>query len=124
MNTPVTNTPIETVSVIGLGYVGLPTAAVVASRNVEVIGVEINASVVERINKGEVHIVEPDLDMLVQATVAMGRLRATMTPEKAQVYVIAVPTPFKGDHVTGFVLCEIGNGNHRASSGVGVVSDP
>jgi UDP-N-acetyl-D-mannosaminuronic acid dehydrogenase len=99
MNTPVTNTPIETVSVIGLGYVGLPTAAVVASRNVEVIGVEINASVVERINKGEVHIVEPDLDMLVQATVAMGRLRATMTPEKAQVYVIAVPTPFKGDHV-------------------------
>ncbi|MBT5667095.1 MAG: UDP-N-acetyl-D-mannosamine dehydrogenase [Rhodospirillaceae bacterium] len=93
------NAPIETVSVIGLGYVGLPTAAVVASRNVQVIGVEINESVVERINNGEVHIVEPDLDMLVQATVAMGRLRATTTPEKAQVYVIAVPTPFKGDHV-------------------------
>jgi UDP-N-acetyl-D-mannosaminuronic acid dehydrogenase len=93
------NAPIETVSVVGLGYVGLPTAAVVASRNVEVIGVEINESVVDRINKGEVHIVEPDLDMLVQATVAMGRLRATTTPEKTQIYVIAVPTPFKDDHV-------------------------
>ena len=51
------NTPIKTVSVIGLGYVGLPTAAVVASRNIEVVGVEINESVVERINNGEVHIV-------------------------------------------------------------------
>ena len=93
------NSPIETVSVVGLGYVGLPTAAVVASRNVEVVGVEINQSVVERINSGEVHIVEPDLDMLVQATVAMGRLRAVTAPERTQVYVISVPTPFKDEHV-------------------------
>jgi UDP-N-acetyl-D-mannosaminuronic acid dehydrogenase len=87
------NTAIEKVSIIGLGYVGLPTAAVVASRGIEVVGVEVNEKVVNRINAGKVHIVEPDLDMLVQATVAMGRLRATVKPEPAQVYVIAVPTP-------------------------------
>ncbi len=92
------NSKIESVSVIGLGYVGLPTAAVVASRGVNVIGLEINEAVVERINQGQVHIVEPDLDMLVQATVSTGRLRATTKAEQADVYVIAVPTPFKEDH--------------------------
>ncbi len=92
------NSPIKKVSIIGLGYVGLPTAAVVASRGVEVVGVEVNETVVRKINDGKVHIVEPDLDMLVQATVAMGRLRATTTPEPAQVYVIAVPTPLNDDH--------------------------
>lgn len=84
---------IKKVSIIGLGYVGLPTAAVVASRGVDVVGVEVNKHVVDQINDGKVHIVEPDLDMLVQATVAMGRLRAVTVPEPAQVYVIAVPTP-------------------------------
>lgn len=92
------NSPIEKVSIIGLGYVGLPTAAVVASRGVDVVGIEVNDAVVERINAGKVHIVEPDLDMLVQATVAMGRLRATTTPEPAEVYVIAVPTPLDADN--------------------------
>ena len=79
-----------------MGYVGLPTAAVLASRGVEVVGVEINPSVGERINAGDVHITEPDLDLLVQGTVATGRLRATTTPEPAAVFVIAVPTPFEG----------------------------
>ncbi len=90
--------PFEKVSVIGLGYVGLPTAAVLASRGVEVVGVEVNESVVKRINAGDVHITEPDLDILVQGTVATGRLRATMQAEPAEVYVIAVPTPFRDNH--------------------------
>lgn len=92
------NTEIKKVSVVGLGYVGLPTAAVLASRGVEVVGVEINDEVVKRINAGSVHITEPDLDILVQGTVATGRLRATTTPEAAAVFVIAVPTPFKDGH--------------------------
>jgi UDP-N-acetyl-D-mannosaminuronic acid dehydrogenase len=89
---------VEKASVVGLGYVGLPTAAVLASRGVEVVGVEINETVVARINAGDVHITEPDLDILVQGTVATGRLRATIQPESAEVYVIAVPTPFKDNY--------------------------
>jgi len=86
------------ISVIGLGYIGLPTAAVLASRQVEVIGVDVNQHAVDTINKGEIHIVEPELDILVRAVVQTGHLRATTTPEKADAFMIAVPTPFKGDH--------------------------
>jgi len=86
------------VSVIGLGYIGLPTAAVLASRQVEVIGVDVNQHAVDTINKGEIHIVEPELDILVRAAVQTGHLRATTTPEKADAFMVAVPTPFKGDH--------------------------
>ena len=85
------------VCMIGLGYIGLPTAAVLASRKVHVIGVDINQKAVDTINCGEIHIVEPELDILVQATVKEGYLRATTTPEKADVFIMAVPTPFKGD---------------------------
>lgn len=85
----------KTVSIIGLGYIGLPTAAVFASRKVKVIGVDVNPSTVETINRGEIHIVEPDLDMLVHAAVTEGYLRATTTPEPADAFLIAVPTPFK-----------------------------
>jgi len=86
------------ISVIGLGYIGLPTAAVFASRGVEVIGVDVSAHAVETINSGRVHIVEPDLDMLVHAATLEGRLRATMVAEPADAFLIAVPTPFKNDH--------------------------
>jgi UDP-N-acetyl-D-mannosaminuronic acid dehydrogenase len=85
----------NTVSVIGLGYIGLPTAAVIASRGINVIGVEINQAAVDIINRGEIHIVEPDLDIVVKSVVSTGYLRATTQVEKADVFMIAVPTPFK-----------------------------
>jgi len=84
----------ETISVIGLGYIGLPTAAMFASRKKKVIGVDVNQRTVDIINKGQIHIVEPDLDMLVHAAVKEGYLRATTTPEPADAFLIAVPTPF------------------------------
>ena len=83
------------VSVIGLGYIGLPTAAVIASRGVEVLGVDVSEHAVNTINQGKIHIVEPDLDMLVQAAVTTGKLKASLTPEPAEAFLIAVPTPFK-----------------------------
>ena len=84
----------ETLSMIGLGYIGLPTATLFASRRKKVIGVDVNAYAVDTINQGRIHIVEPELDMLVQAAVHGGYLRATLTPEPADAYLIAVPTPF------------------------------
>lgn len=87
----------NTISVIGLGYIGLPTAAVFASRKIRVVGVDVNQHTVDTINRGEIHIVEPDLDMVVQAAVTEGYLRATTTPEAADAFLVAVPTPFKGD---------------------------
>nr|WP_298164602.1 UDP-N-acetyl-D-mannosamine dehydrogenase [uncultured Pseudomonas sp.] len=90
--------PFETISVVGLGYIGLPTAAVFASRKKKVIGVDVNKKAIDIINRGEIHIVEPDLDMVVHAAVTEGFLRATTTPEPADAFLIAVPTPFKGDH--------------------------
>ncbi|MCH4224293.1 MAG: UDP-N-acetyl-D-mannosamine dehydrogenase [Alcaligenes faecalis] len=84
----------ETLSMIGLGYIGLPTATLFASRRKTVIGVDVNAYAVDTINQGRIHIVEPELDMLVQAAVHGGYLRATLTPEPADAFLIAVPTPF------------------------------
>ena len=86
------------VSVIGLGYIGLPTAAVIASRGVDVVGVDVSQHAVDTINQGKIHIVEPDLDMLVQSAVTTGKLRATTEPEPADVFLIAVPTPFSDGH--------------------------
>ncbi|WP_336056020.1 UDP-N-acetyl-D-mannosamine dehydrogenase [Nitratireductor sp. CH_MIT9313-5] len=85
----------DSVSVIGLGYIGLPTAAVLAARKKKVIGVDINSNAVETINRGEIHIVEPDLDIVVHAAVSEGWLRATTEPEPADAFLIAVPTPFR-----------------------------
>ncbi|WP_286295410.1 UDP-N-acetyl-D-mannosamine dehydrogenase [Vibrio apostichopi] len=84
----------ETISVVGLGYIGLPTAAMFASRKKKVIGVDVNLHAVDTINRGEIHIVEPDLDMLVSAAVQQGYLKAVTTPEAADAFLIAVPTPF------------------------------
>ena len=84
----------EKLCVIGLGYVGLPTAAVFASRGLEVLGVDINPDTVATINAGKIHIVEPDLDILVNGAVATGKLRAATDPAPADAFIIAVPTPF------------------------------
>ena len=86
------------VVMMGLGYIGLPTAALIASRGISVLGIDVNQSVVDTINKGRIHIVEPDLDGLVKHVVERGFLKASTAVEVADVYLIAVPTPFKGDH--------------------------
>ena len=80
-------------SIIGLGYIGLPTATLLASRKQKVVGVDISPHVVDKINRGDIHIIEPELDILVQAAVGSGSLRATLLPEPADVFLIAVPTP-------------------------------
>jgi UDP-N-acetyl-D-mannosaminuronic acid dehydrogenase len=85
-----------TISVIGLGYIGLPTAAAFASRQKHVIGVDVNQHAVDTINRGEIHIVEPDLGAVVKTAVENGFLRATTTPVDADAFLIAVPTPFRG----------------------------
>ena len=86
------------VVMMGLGYIGLPTAALIASRGIKVQGIDVNQSVVDTINEGKIHIVEPALDGLVKHVVEKGLLKASTTVETADVYLIAVPTPFKGDH--------------------------
>ncbi len=88
----------ETISVVGLGYIGLPTAAIFASRKKQVIGVDVNQKLVDTINRGDIHLVEPDLDMVVHAAVTEGYLKATTIPEPADAFIIAVPTPTKGGH--------------------------
>ena len=88
----------DTISVIGLGYIGLPTAAVFASQKKKVVGVDINAHAVDTINRGAIHIVEPALDKVVHDAVTQGFLRATTQPEAADAFLIAVPTPFMADH--------------------------
>ncbi|MDE1468274.1 UDP-N-acetyl-D-mannosamine dehydrogenase [Aurantiacibacter sp. D1-12] len=81
------------VCTVGLGYIGLPTAAMLASRGHEVIGLDVNESVVDAVNAGQAHFQEPDLQMLLSAAVDTKRLRATTTPESAEFFLIAVPTP-------------------------------
>lgn len=82
------------ISVVGLGYIGLPTAAIFANRKKSVIGLDIDRSIVATINRGEIHIVEPDLGLIVRAAVRDGYLRATTEAESADAFLIAVPTPF------------------------------
>ena len=81
--------------VLGLGYIGLPTASIFATRGKKVLGVDVIPRVVETINRGGIHINEPDLDVLVRAAVGSGKLCAALKPERAQTFVVAVPTPFK-----------------------------
>jgi UDP-N-acetyl-D-mannosaminuronic acid dehydrogenase len=85
----------QKVVMIGLGYIGLPTAALIANNNIHVHGVDINPQVVETINAGKIHIVEPSLDKAVATAVAKGYLKAATTPVEANTYLIVVPTPFK-----------------------------
>jgi len=83
---------------IGLGYIGLPTSALIASHGTNVLGVDINQSVVDTINEGKIHIVEPDLENIVSKAVSKGNLKASTKACSAEVYLIVVPTPFKGNH--------------------------
>ncbi len=82
------------ICVLGLGYIGLPTASIFATKGKKVLGVDVVPRVVETINAGKIHIEEPDLDVLVRAAVQSGNLRAAATPAPAATYIIAVPTPF------------------------------
>jgi len=86
------------ICVVGLGYIGLPTAAVLASRGYQVHGVEVNAAAAEVINSGKAHIIEPDLDLLVRAAVQTDRLRAYPKPDTADVFILCVPTPLTADN--------------------------
>ena len=84
----------KTICVVGLGYIGLPTAALLASSGHQVVGVDVSAHAVETINQGLIHIVEPDLDAYVRSAVAAGKLKAFTTPQAGDIYMICVPTPF------------------------------
>jgi len=86
------------VIIIGLGYIGLPTSALIASHCTNVLGVDINQKVVDTINQGKIHTVEPDLDKIVSEAVLKGNLKAATKASTAEVYLIVVPTPFKGNH--------------------------
>jgi len=106
------------VAVLGLGYIGLPTAAVIARTGAKVLGVDVHASVVDTVNSGKVHIEEIDLDGLVSGVVARGNLRASLQIEPSDVFVIAVPTPFGDNHAPdiGYVL--------KAATNVAIVLKP
>lgn len=88
----------KTICVVGLGYIGLPTAAIIASRKKHVIGLDVNADAVATINRGEIHIFEPDLESVVRTAVSDGYLRATLIAEPADGFLVAVPTPFKDNY--------------------------
>lgn len=90
--------PSQTISVIGLGYIGLPTAAVVSECGYDVIGVDVNEATVETINSGGVHIFEPGLEAVVHSNVSRGTFKATLTPQPSDIFLIAVPTPFFADN--------------------------
>ena len=86
---------VQKIVVMGLGYIGLPTASMLATKGHCVIGVDIDERAVKIINSGCIHIVEPDLDILVRSAVNSGNLRASLIPEEADTFILAVPTPFK-----------------------------
>jgi len=87
----------KSICVFGLGYIGLPTAAMFAHHGANVVGVDVNPHAVETINQGKIHIVEPGLEAIVKQAVDNGKLKASLTPVHSDAYLIAVPTPFKGD---------------------------
>jgi UDP-N-acetyl-D-mannosaminuronic acid dehydrogenase len=91
-------TNIKTVAVVGLGYIGLPTAAILATNGINVVGIDVNQNTVDAVNRGEVPFVEPDLGVHVAGAVSQGHLRATTETPSAEAYIVAVPTPFRDDH--------------------------
>jgi len=91
---------------MGLGYIGLPTAALIAKNKIQVHGVDVQQKVVDTINQGKIHIVEPELAGLVQTVVSSGFLKASIKPVEADVYLVAVPTPFKEDHIPNIEYVE------------------
>ena len=95
-----------TVAVIGLGYIGLPTATILATHGAEVIGLDINQDTVDAVNRGEVPFVEPDLAISVAGAVSQGRLRADTKVPEADVFIVAVPTPFGANHAADLSYIE------------------
>ena len=95
------------VCVVGLGYIGLPTAALLASKGCKVHGVDVIKNVVDTINQGKIHIVEPELDKFVKEAVESGNLKADTKPNFADVFIIAVPTPFHKGFIPNinYVIC-------------------
>ena len=85
----------KTVCVIGLGYIGLPTAALLASKGYSVSGVDTNNSIVKNVNKGKIHIIEADLDKFVKSAISKKKLKAFKEIQPSDIYMICVPTPFK-----------------------------
>lgn len=85
-------------SFVGLGYIGLPTAIIAAKHGVQVVGVDIDPDVVEQTNRGKLHVMEPDLELMLKDVLDSGAFRASVTPEVSDAYFIVVPTPFKGNH--------------------------
>ncbi|MBF0409615.1 MAG: UDP-N-acetyl-D-mannosamine dehydrogenase [Candidatus Riflebacteria bacterium] len=98
MNNVANNSSFSKICIMGLGYIGLPTASILANRGYDVLGVDVKPEIVKIINDGGVHIVEPDLDILVRAATNSGKLKASLKPEKSDVFMICVPTPFKEGH--------------------------
>ncbi|WP_166385481.1 UDP-N-acetyl-D-mannosamine dehydrogenase [Polaribacter sp. 11A2H] len=96
---------------IGLGYIGLPTSALIAQNGIQVHGVDVNQHVVDTINQGKIHIVEPSLDVAVEEAVKKGFLKADIKPVEAATYLIVVPTPFKGNHEPDISYVELATKN-------------
>jgi UDP-N-acetyl-D-mannosaminuronic acid dehydrogenase len=90
--------PFNRICVVGLGYVGLPTAALIATRGIDVLGVDTSATAVDRVNKGKAPPIEPELSVMVKGATASGKLRAAAKPEPADAFIVAVPTPVANDH--------------------------
>ncbi|GAA3290538.1 hypothetical protein GCM10017708_37730 [Arthrobacter citreus] len=99
-------TDIATVAVVGLGYIGLPTAAILAAKGLKVIGVDVNPDTVEAVNEGRVPFVEPDLGVHVAGAVSQGYLKAQAAMPEADAYIVAVPTPFQDDKTADLVYVE------------------
>tara|TARA_R110002049_G_scaffold239433_2_gene412630 strand:+ start:866 stop:2074 length:1209 start_codon:yes stop_codon:yes gene_type:complete len=96
----------KSICVIGLGYIGLPTASLLGTKGFKVTGVDVSEDIVNTINQGNIHIVEPDLDILVKSAVNSGNLKASLTPVNADIFIIAVPTPFKENKVPNLSYVE------------------
>ena len=92
------------ICVVGLGYIGLPTSAMFASNGCEVVGVDVNSAIVDTLNKGHIHIEEPGLEEVVKKNIEIGNFRAVCVPEKADVFIISVPTPNNDDE---YLSCDL-----------------
>ena len=96
---------------MGLGYIGLPTAIIAAKHGLQVVGVDVNPDVVEMTNRGKLHIIEPGMEEMLQDVIEAGTLRASVIPEESDVYLIVVPTPFKGNHEPDVSYVEAATGS-------------
>lgn len=94
------------IAVVGMGYIGLPTAVMLAAQGTQVVGVDVNQRTIDMVNKGELPFVEPDLETSLSGVVARGRLTATTEMPEADAYIIAVPTPFQPDHTADLSYVE------------------